>query len=227
VLRAQRAVLYRRHRRPDRDPPADEREAAQGHRRSPRRPEVRPRPAAALAAADHDGAGRAAGVQLLCDLAGAGRQDLPRQRRHLRPAHHAAQRRLGGGLVRRRPGPPPAADLPGLHRAGLRRRPDRDRVRAGRRRRLRHAAADRAGRVLVRDHGIDHAPAALGAELPRPDHGCGYSSTSGPRRSAPSSPARSPRPAGPGPRCSPAPPPACSRPASPPSCAPRPTWTPP
>jgi MFS family permease len=37
--------------------------------------------------------------------------------------------------------------------------------------RLRDAARDRSGRVLVRDAGLDHAAAALRARLPRPDHG--------------------------------------------------------
>lgn len=64
-------------------------------------------------------------------------------------------------LARRRPDRPPAPQVPGRRRAGVRHLPGRDGGGAQCRCRLRDAAGHGGGGVLVRDSVLDHAAAAL------------------------------------------------------------------
>src|ERR1700733_3289338 len=78
-------------------------------------------------------------------------------------ADHHAQHGLGRRLARRRPDRPPAPQVPGRRRAGVRHLPGRDGGGAQCRCRLRDTAGHRGGGVLVRDAVLDHAAAALRA----------------------------------------------------------------
>jgi hypothetical protein len=118
-----------------------------------------------------DVAGRAAVVQLPGTAAGAREAGLQRRRRHIRAAVDDAQRRLGAGFARGRADPASASGLPGGRRAGFRGVPRADRPRADGAGGQHRLAAHRGGGVQLRHTGLDDAAVALGACLPRPDHG--------------------------------------------------------